>query len=579
MAVDKKDVAKILEEIGLLLQIKGENPFKVRAYERGARAVEMLNEDLDTLVKEKRLNQIDGIGKALEQKIEELVTTGRLRYYEDLKKEFPETLFELLKIPGLGPKRVHILYNELGISTLGELEYACMENRLLNLPGFGKKVQENILKGLEYLKRYRDRFLLPDALMLGDSILDRIKEHPRVVQANLAGSLRRKRELIKDIDILVSSLQPEEVMDYFVKIPEVKDVVGKGETKSSVRLENGMAADLRVVQPEQYPYALHHFTGSKEHNTAMRHYAKGIGLKMNEYGLFEEHTQKIIPCRSEEEVFQALGMQYIVPELREDMGEIQSALEHRLPNVVQKEDIKGIFHVHSHYSDGISGIAELAAEAKALGYGYIGISDHSQSAFYAQGLKKDDILRQHQEIDRLNSALDGFRILKGIEVDILPDGSLDYPDDLLATFDFVIAAVHSRFSMNKDEMTRRIIDALDNPYVTVLAHPTGRLLLSRQEYPLNMEKILEKAAEKGVYMEINANPHRLDLDWRLCKIGKDLGVKFVIGTDAHDLDSLRFSVYGVWMAQKGWLEKGDILNCLDYHELEGMLRAARRQQN
>lgn len=573
--MDRKDVVRILEEIGLLLQIKGENPFKIRAYERGARAVEMLDEDLNTLVMEKRLNQVDGIGKALEQKIEELVTTGRLRYYENLKKEFPETIFDLLKIPGLGPKRVHTLYSKLGISTLGELEYACIENRLLTLPGFGEKVQANILKGLEYLKRYREKFLLSDALQLGHSILSRIKEHPRVVQASLAGSLRRRKELIKDIDILVSSHHPEEIMEFFTKLPEVRDVVGKGDTKSSVRLENGMAADLRVVQPEQYPYALHHFTGSKEHNTAMRHYAKGLGIKMNEYGLFADNTQNIIPCKDEEEIFQALGMQYIIPEIRENMGEIQAALEHRLPDMVKEEDIKGIFHVHSNYSDGVNSIEELAVEAKKLGYEYIGISDHSQAAYYAHGLKKDDILRQHQEIDRLNSNLENFRILKGIEVDILPDGSLDYKDDLLEVFDFVIAAVHSRFSMEKDEMTRRIINAMDNPYTTILAHPTGRLLLSREEYPANMEKILERAAERGVYIEINANPHRLDLDWRLCKLGKELGVKFVISTDAHDLRSLSHGIYGVWMARKGWLEKADIINCLGYHEFQDILRAKR----
>jgi len=569
--VDKREVARVLQEIGLLLQIKGENPFKIRAYERGARAIEMLDEDLNALVTEKRLSEIDGIGKTLEQKIEELVSTGRLGYYEELKREFPETLFDLLKIPGLGPKRVHTLYSKLGISTIGELEYACMENRLLTLPGFGRKVQSNILKGLEYLKRYRDNFLLSDALELGNNILNFIKEHPHVEQASLAGSLRRKKELIKDIDILVSSVRPEEVMDYFVKLPGVRDVIGKGETKSSVRLENGMAADIRVVQPEQYPYALHHFTGSKEHNTAMRHHAKELGLKMNEYGLFQEENQRNIPCKDEREVFQALGMPYIIPELRENTGEIEAALKHSLPDSVMEEDIKGIFHVHSNHSDGVNSIEELAAAAKGLGYQYIGIADHSQSAFYAHGLNKDGILRQHEEIDRLNSNLGDFKILKGIEVDILSDGSLDYADDLLASFDFVIAAVHSGFSMDQEEMTRRIINALDNPYTTMLAHPTGRLLLSRQEYPLNIDKILEKAAETGVYIEINANPHRLDMDWRLCRRGKELRVNFFIGTDAHSVETLKHTSYGVWMARKGWLEKGDILNCLNYHELKDVL--------
>ena len=345
----------------------------------------MLDEDLNTLVMEKRLNQVDGIGKALEQKIEELVTTGRLRYYENLKKEFPETIFDLLKIPDWA-QSTHIV-QQIRHKHTWRAEYACIENRLLTLPGFRKSTGQ-------YTKRpgisqaLQEKFLLSDALQLGHSILSRIKEHPVLYKPALAGSLRRRKELIKDIDILVSSHHPEEIMEFFTKLPEVRDVVGKGDTKSSVRLENGMAADLRVVQPEQYPYALHHFTGSKEHNTAMRHYAKGLGIKMNEYGLFADNTQNIIPCKDEEEIFQALGMQYIIPEIRENMGEIQAALEHRLPDMVKEEDIKGIFHVHSNYSDGVNSIEELAVEAKKLGYEYIGISDHSQAAYYAHGLKR-----------------------------------------------------------------------------------------------------------------------------------------------------------------------------------------------
>lgn len=566
--MEKEKVVEVLREIALLLQLKGENPFKVRAYEKGARVIELLEEDLDLLVKEKRLQEIDGIGKALKEKIEELVTTGRLLYYEELRKEFPDTLFELFKVPGLGPKKIQLLYNKLGITSLGELEYACLENRLLSLPGFGEKTQQNILKGISYLKRYRSMYLFSEAWAVANDMLEQIKKLPGVGQAHVAGSLRRRKELVKDIDILAESSSPEALMDWFTSQEEVDEVIAKGDTKSSIRLKNGMAVDIRVVSSQQYPYALHHFTGSKEHNTALRHIARSRGIKMNEYGMFKGEEGILIPCKSEAEIFNALGMDYIPPELRENYGEIEAALNGSLPELVRAEDIKGIFHVHTNYSDGRTSLQEIAEAAMALGYSYIGIADHSQSAFYANGLTAEDIIRQHQEIDELNRRYEGrFKILKGIESDILPDGSLDYPDEILASFDFVIASIHSRFSMDRDAMTERIIKAIENPYTTILGHPTGRLLLSREGYSVDMDAILEQAAKHGVCVEINSNPHRLDLDWRWCRKAKELGISLVISPDAHDIAGLYDVYYGLGIARKGWLTRDDIINCLDWDEV------------
>ena len=427
--MDKHRVASIFTEIGLFLELKGESPFKIRAYENGARIVEMLEEDLETLVQEKRLSSIIGIGKALEQKIEELVITGQLQYYESLKSEFPATLFELFKVPGLGAKKVRVLYEKLEIATLGELEYACKENRLVDLPGFGEKTQENILKGISHARTNAGRYLLDEAGGMAFAILNKLKDCPQVQTLSVAGSLRRRKEIIKDIDILVSSDHPSQVMDFFVSLPDIADIIGQGETKTSVRLKGGIAVDVRVVSPEQYPYALHHFTGSKEHNTKMRHISKSMDLKMNEYGLFKGEEEILIPCNSEEELFSALGMAYIPPELREDMGEIEAAQTNNIPLLIESQDIHGIFHFHSQYSDGSNSIADLAEEVKRQGYSYIGISDHSRSAYYARGLKEEDIKRQHEEIDILNQKWNDFHIFKGIESDILQDGSLDYSDE------------------------------------------------------------------------------------------------------------------------------------------------------
>ena len=569
--MDKRRVADILGEIALYLELKGENLFKIRAYENGARIIQALDEDLEVLVREKRLGTIKGVGKALEEKITELVTTGNLEYYNKLKAEFPASLFELFKIPGLGAKKIRLLYETLGIETIGELEYACKENRLLELPGFGQKTQENILKGISLVRTASGRYLLHEAEDMALGVFNGLKECPEVNSLSIAGSLRRKKEIIKDIDILAASDQAERVMDCFVALPDVADIIGRGPTKASVRLQKGIAVDLRVVSPEQYPYALHHFTGSKEHNTKMRHTAKSLGLKMNEYGLFREADGSRIPCSNEEELFKALGMAYIPPELREDTGEIEAAMENRLPDLVERDDLKGIFHIHTCYSDGINSIKELAEEARRQGYQYIGIADHSRSAYYAGGLSEDDVIRQHEEIDALNEQYEDFHIFKGIESDILPDGSLDYPDEFLRGFDYVIISVHSQFRMDRESMTRRILKAMDHPAATMLGHPSGRLLLSRDPYEADMEQILAKAAERGTVLEINANPHRLDLDWRWIKRAKEIGVKLMINPDAHSIETISHTQYGLAIARKGWCEKEDILNCLGTEDMTAFL--------
>ncbi|AEE96542.1 DNA polymerase/3'-5' exonuclease PolX [Mahella australiensis] len=573
--MDKKQIADVLNDIGLLLELKGELPFKSRAYYNAARAIEMQEKDIDELIALNELKDIKGIGDAITKKITELATTGHLEYYERLKKEIPPGLIEMLKIPGLGPKRIQTLYKKLGITTIGELEYACIENRLLELEGFGRKMQENILKGIQYVKRYQGQFLYCDAKRAADRLLDEIKSIQSIYDISIAGALRRRKEITKDIDMVAASDTPQSVIDAFTALPSVESIIASGDTKASVRLFSGINADLRVVLTGQYPYALHHFTGSKEHNTAMRHRARQMGIKINEYGLFR--GEEFISCSDEYEFFHALGLGYIPPELREDMGEIEAAEKGMLPELIEGSDIKGLFHIHTAYSDGITTVSDMVKAAMARGYTYMGISDHSQSAFYAGGLKPEILRRQWREIDDLNRSLDGFHIFKGVECDILPDGSLDYDDGLLSEFDFVIASVHSHFNMTEQQMTARLLAAVSNPYVTILGHPSGRLLLAREEYRLDMDAVIDACAAHGVVMELNANPHRLDMDWRWCRIAKERNVKIAINPDAHDISGLDDMEYGIGIARKGWLEAGDVLNAIPLNDIVSYLERRRRK--
>ncbi|HAA81661.1 MAG TPA: DNA polymerase/3'-5' exonuclease PolX, partial [Thermoanaerobacter sp.] len=528
--MDKKEIANILNDIGLLLELKGENPFKSRAYYNAARTIELLEEDIETLVKEDRLKEIKGIGEAINKKITELVLTGKMEYYENLKASIPEGLVEMLKIPGLGPKKIKIIYEKLNITTIRELEYACIENRLVDLPGFGVKTQKKIFEGIQFVKQFSGQHLFAEVYTEALKLKEYLDMTKTALVTEIAGSLRRKKEIVKDIDILASASDSSKVMEAFVNYQDVREVIAKGDTKTSVTLKSGINTDLRVVTEKEFPYALHHFTGSKEHNTAMRHRAKQMGIKMNEYGLFK--GDKLIECKSEEEIFNKLGLLYIPPELRENMGEIEAAEKGELPKLIEEKDIKGVFHVHTTYSDGANTLVEMVEAARKLGYKYIGITDHSKSAFYAGGLKEEDLVRQWEEIEELNKKYNDIVIFKGIESDILPDGSLDYGEEILKQFEFVIASIHSHFRMSKEDMTKRMIKAIENKYTTIIGHVTGRLLLARDSYEIDIYEVIEAAAHYGKIIEINANPYRLDLDWRYVKHAKEKGVKLAICPDA-----------------------------------------------
>jgi DNA polymerase (family 10) len=571
--ISKKDIIRILEEIGVYLELKGESPFKVIAYANAARRLETLEEDLEELVRRGGLTSIKGIGDALSKKISELVTTGRLEYYDELKASIPPGHLEMLRIPGLGPKKIRALHEKLAIESLGELEYACMENRLVELPGFGDKTQRKILTGIEHLKRYKERHLYSEAFIPAEELLGMLKGAPGVLSASLAGSLRRGNETVKDIDILAAADKPEALSQWFAGLPDVESIIARGDRSVRVFLKAGINADLRIVSPQEYPFALHHFTGSKEHNVAMRSRAKQLGIKMNEYGLFRDDV--LIPCASEHDVFSALGLAWVPPELRENTGEIEAAGTGVMPSLVEATNIRGIFHIHTTASDGSSSLEAIVAAAKKMGLEYIGIADHSEAAFYAGGLTAEAIRRQHEAIDELNRKDPRFHIFKGTEADILPDGRLDYDDATLETFDFVIAAVHSHFAMSKDDMTARIMKAIENRHTTMLAHPTGRLLLAREPYALDLERIIDFAASRGKVIELNANPHRLDLDWRHCKYAKRQGARIAINPDAHQAEGLGDIRYGVNIARKGWLEAQDVINCMGLGEMRKFLAKGR----
>ncbi len=567
--MDKKQIIAILNEIGTILELKGENPFKSRAYFNAARTLETLPGDVTEIIRSGEIANVKGIGKALSEKLFRLGSEGRLPYYEQLTESVPPGLFEMLKIPGMGPKKVKAVYETLGIDSLGALEYACKENRLRDLPGFGEKTQEKILKGIELRRKYSERFHFPVAQNQAQTIFNYLRENTAIIRLEIAGSLRRKKETIKDIDLVASCevVQREAIMDYFTAFPDVQEVVLKGSTKSTLLLNSGISCDLRLVEEAQFPFLLQHSTGSKEHNTALRARAKAMNLTMNEYGLFPRGREESVPCKNESDVYKALGLDFIPPEMRENLGEIEAAEKHTLPNLVEPAQIKGLLHVHTRYSDGVNTIEELVLACKEMGLEYLGITDHSKSAYYANGLSEERIKQQQEEIDRLNEKYPDFRIFKGIEADILPDGSLDYEDRVLEWFDFVIASVHSAFKMSGDEMTRRICRALEHPLVTILGHPTGRLLLGREPYELDMVKVLESASRHQKIIEINANPHRLDMDWRWGKRAAELGIKTAVNPDAHNLNGLYDYEIGVGIARKAWFSPENVINTLSHAEL------------
>lgn len=565
--MDKREIIAALEEIGELLEIQGENPFKVRAYQNAARILEGLPQDPADLVASGEIQNIKGIGSGLSEKIAEMVKKGKSSYLLELRRSIPPGVLELLKVPGLGPKKAKVLYEELDLHNLGELEYACKENRLLDLKGFGAKTQENILKGIEMLKKTSGRFLFDVAWRQATELLAFVEKDPKVIRAAIAGSLRRCKETIGDIDILASLKgDAAPLMKKFVANPQVEDVLAQGETKSSVRLKSGIQVDFRVVEDKEFPFALLYFTGSKEHNTALRGIAKDKGLKLNEYGLFR--GEKPLPCKDEAEIYKALGLNYIPPEAREGMGEIEFAAKRAFPRLIEAQDLRGVFHVHSEWSDGGATVYDMAKEAERLGFEYMGLSDHSQTAAYAGGLKAADLKAQAKEIAAAQKKLKKLRILQGTESDILADGGLDYPAKTLDELDFVIASVHMRFKMEKKEMTKRLVKAISDRHTRILGHISGRLLLAREPYSFDAEAVFEAAAKHKVAIEINANPHRLDLDWRFLQQAKAAGVKFSINPDAHSLNGLSDTFFGVGIARKGWLTKEDVINTKSLAEIE-----------
>ena len=569
--MNKDQVAEVLVNIATLLELKGENPFKSRAYLNAARTIETLSEPLDKVVAEARLADIKGIGDALQQKITELVTTGKLQYYEDLKASIPPGLVAMLDIPGLGPKKIKALHDELGIKTVEQLEQACKDGKIAGLKGFGEKTQANILEGINRRRAYASRHLVSDALQRAEPLLEALRSQPDVIRCSTAGSLRRHREVIGDIDLLASSKQPAEVIEFFTSQPGILKVLAKGGTKASVLLEGGIQSDLRVVSDADYSPALLYFTGSKEHNIAMRQRAIDRGLRLNEYGLFrsKEETRDpklLVKCKTEEEIFEKLGLHYIPPEMREDMGEIPLAEKGPLPRLIEWTDLKGSLHNHSTWSDGHQRPEEIAKAMCELGLAYWGITDHSKSSFQANGLDPARVRQQLKEIASINATLakegSDFRLLTGTEVDILKDGKLDFPDDLLAELDVVIASIHTSFSQTEAETTQRLIGAAQNPYVHMLGHLTGRLLLEREPYKLDHRAVIEACAETGTWIELNAHPMRFDMDWRWWPYAKSKGVKCVINCDAHRFGEAGFLRLGAGIARKGWLTKEDVVNTL-----------------
>jgi len=585
-SMDKDQVTELLVEIGVLLDLKGENPFKSRAYANAARALESLTEPLDKLISENRLGEVKGIGDAIQKKITELITTGRLPYYEHLKASVPEGLLGLLQIPGLGPRKVKALYDKLRITSIEQLEAACRDSKIAGLDGFGEKTQAKILEGIQFRRTFASRHLLCDALVASEPLLESLRSHPDVVRCSTAGSVRRSKEIIGDIDFLASTPNPQAVLDCFVQQPEVVSTSAKGDTKASVILKGGIQADLRVVSDAEFPFALAYFTGSKEHNIVMRQRAIQRGLRLNEYGLFRSADETrdpklLVPCRTEEEIYHALDLAYVPPELREDQGEFAAAEKGDIPRLLEWTELRGSLHNHSTWSDGRSTIEDIAAYMEGLGCSYWAITDHSKSSFQANGLTPERLRAQIAEIHAINQRLSNegkdFRLLTGSEVDILTDGKLDFDDALLAELDVVIASLHQGFSSDEAEMTRRLIRAAENPNVHALGHITGRLLLEREGYKVNQRAVIDACAETRTWIELNANPYRFDMDWRLWSYAKSKGVKCVINCDAHRNEHAGFLRLGAGIARKGWLTKEDVVNTLPLTALKSALALKRER--
>ncbi|MEP6698418.1 MAG: DNA polymerase/3'-5' exonuclease PolX [Verrucomicrobiota bacterium] len=578
--MEKGQIAEVLEQIATLLELKGENPFKIRAYTNAARSLETWGGNLSELRDQETLEKIPGIGKAIAAKIKELIETGSLKFFEELRAEFPANILELFSLPGLGAKKIKALHDQLQVSSIAQLQEACEANRVAELPGFGKTTQEKLAKAIADRTKHGGSFQLGQIAAEAEILQNDLRALPDALHVCIAGSYRRRKEIVRDLDFMVATSAPAAISAAFIAHPLVESIIAQGPTKSSVRLRSGIQCDLRVVSATEYPFALNYFTGSKEHNIEMRSRALQRGWTLNEYRLApvpveaeakKKPSGKIPGIRDEAELYRALDLDYVPPELRENCGEFEAAGMGRLPRLLETENLRGTFHCHTTASDGHNSLEEMAAAAQSLGLQYLGIADHSRSSIQAHGLDQARLRAQVAAIRALNKSFDGFRIFAGVECDILRDGSLDFDDETLAELDYVVASIHSAFTLSEAEMTRRIIRAISNPFVTMLAHPTGRLLLKRDPYAVDIPAILDAAAETGTWIEINAAPKRLDLDWRWWPLAKEKGVKCVINPDAHRTERLQELWFGVGVARKGWLTRDDVMNCLPLGKIEKAL--------
>lgn len=578
----RENLAEVLEEIALLLELKGENPFKIRAYRQGAETVRGFDGEIVELAAANQLTGIKGIGDALRDKLHELASTGSLQFHQKLRAEFPEGLFELFDLQGIGPKKIKALHETLGIGSIADLKAACDAGTVAELPGFGAKTQAKILEAIALKATFADTFLLGAISPLVEEILELLRMHPEVTRVAVAGSYRRSKETVHDIDFLVATKEPALVCQDFTTIPQAESTIVCGDTKASVRLKNGIQADIRAVSNRQFPFALQYFTGSKEHNVAIRSIALKQGLSLNEYGFTPTNleTPATIPeVNEEEDIYQALGLDFVPPELRENRGEIEAATARELPRLIQLENLRGTFHNHTTASDGHNSLEEMADEAMDLGLQYLGIADHSKSSFQANGLDETRLLEQLDLIKKLNSGWEHFRLFAGSEVDILKDGSLDFDDSILAQLDYCVASVHAVFNLTEDDMTRRICRAMENEHVTMLGHVTGRLLLRRDAYPVNHAMIIDCAAETRTIIELNCAPKRMDMDWRWWKRARDKGVLCSINPDAHSTARLHHLGLGVRQARKGWLRREDIFNTRSVREIEAFLNTPKSKRS
>jgi DNA polymerase (family 10) len=583
----KEEIAHVLEKVATLLELKDENPFKVRAYTNAARAIETFGGNVSNFQDEEAVAKIPGIGKSIALKIKELAATGSLKYLEELSAEFAPGILELFSLPGLGAKKIKALHDKLGISSIEQLQRACEQGRVAELPGFGETTQQKLCDAIAKRAEHTGWFQFGQVAAEAETLRSDLAAHSEALQVDIAGSYRRRKDIVHDLDFLVATKKPEAIMSFFVSHPLVESIIARGPTKSSVRLRSGVQCDLRVVTSAEYPFALAYFTGNKEHNIELRSRALQRGWTLNEYRLApvpadpkakkKKPVKKIPNVRDEADLYRAVDLDFIPPELRENWGEFEAAEKHSLPKLIDKENLRGTFHSHTTYSDGHNSLEEMAEAAQALGLEYLGIADHSRSSIQAHGIDETKLASQIAEIGRLNKKLSSFRVFAGVECDILRDGSLDLPDEILSQLDYVIISVHSVFNLTEAEMTARVIRAMENPFVTMLAHPTGRLLLKREPYQIDILAILDAAARNGTWIELNAAPKRLDLDWRWWPRAKEKGVKCVINPDAHRTERLQDLWFGIGIARKGWLTKEDVVNCLPVDKIEAELKRKREK--